>query len=117
MTPETRRIAIFFDGDNAQASLIENVLGETAKYGTVTTRRIYGDWTTPQMAGWKDSLHSFAFLGSRWQHSEAFGSAFDSRTYGHKQLSLLIKSCPQKFEMRELNRGVGPSQVYVKLKS
>jgi len=48
------------DGDNAQPSLIEHVLAETAKYGTITTRRIYGDWTVPQMKGWKDALHTFA---------------------------------------------------------
>ena len=40
---------MFVDGDNAQPSLIEHVLAETAKYGIVTTRRIYGEWTTPQM--------------------------------------------------------------------
>lgn len=48
------------DGDNAQPSLLENVLIEVAKYGTVTTRRVYGDWTTPQMGGWKASLQSHA---------------------------------------------------------
>ena len=36
------------------------MLAEAAKYGTVTTRRIYGDWTTPEMSGWKDSLHTHA---------------------------------------------------------
>ena len=51
---------MLIDGDNAQPSLIEYVLAETAKYGIVTTRRIYGDWTTPQMSGWKDSLYSYA---------------------------------------------------------
>ena len=57
---EPRFIAMLIDGDNAQPSLIEHVLAETAKYGTVTTRRIYGDWTTPQMTSWKDSLHTHA---------------------------------------------------------
>ena len=57
---ETRLLAMLIDGDNAQPSLIEHVLAETAKYGVVTTRRIYGDWTEPQMSGWKDSLHSLA---------------------------------------------------------
>lgn len=51
---------MLIDGDNAQPSLIEQVLAETAKYGVVTTRRIYGDWTTPQMSSWKESLHSHA---------------------------------------------------------
>ena len=60
MDSESRYIAMLIDGDNAQPSLIELVLAETAKYGIVTTRRIYGDWTTPQMSGWKDSLHSYA---------------------------------------------------------
>lgn len=60
MTPESRRIALLIDGDNAQPSLIEHILAEAAKYGIATTRRIYGDWTTPNMSGWKDSLHSYA---------------------------------------------------------
>ena len=60
MDSSSRNIAILIDGDNAQPSLIEHVLAETTKYGVVTTRRIYGDWTAPQMSGWKDALHSHA---------------------------------------------------------
>lgn len=55
-------LAMLIDGDNAQPSLIGQVLAEAAKYGVVTTRRIYGDWTEPEMSGWKDSLHSLAVL-------------------------------------------------------
>ena len=40
--------------------LLEHILAETAKYGVLTTRRIYGDWTQPQMGGWKDALHVHA---------------------------------------------------------
>ena len=61
MSSDSRPIAILIDGDNAQPSLIEHVLAEAAKYGVATTRRIYGDWTAPQMAGWKESLHNHAF--------------------------------------------------------
>ena len=60
MTPESRQIAMLIDGDNAQPSMLGDILAETAKYGVVTTRRIYGDWTMPNMNGWKDSLHSHA---------------------------------------------------------
>jgi uncharacterized LabA/DUF88 family protein len=56
----TRSMALLIDGDNAQPSLIAKVLAETAKYGTITVRRIYGDWTTPQMSGWKNHLHTHA---------------------------------------------------------
>ena len=59
-TPTVRRIAMLIDGDNAQPSLIENVLTEAGKYGLVTIRRIYGDWTTANMKGWKDTLNVHA---------------------------------------------------------
>ena len=58
--PGGRRIAVLIDGDNAQPSLLEKMLAETSKYGLVTIRRIYGDWTTSNMGGWKDVLHTFA---------------------------------------------------------
>ena len=51
MNSETVLIAVLIDGDNAQPSLIQHVLAKVAKYDIVTTRRIYGDWTTPQMGG------------------------------------------------------------------
>ena len=60
MTTDSRPLAMLIDGDNAQPSLLEHVLAEAVKYGTVTTRRIYGDWTTPEMSGWKESLHAHA---------------------------------------------------------
>ena len=53
-------MALLIDGDNAQALLVAEILAETAKYGTITVRRVYGDWTTPQMAGWKKTLHAYA---------------------------------------------------------
>lgn len=62
MTPESRYIAMLIDGDNAQPSLIGNLLAEAAKYGVVAIRRIYGDWTTPNMNGWRESLNSYAVL-------------------------------------------------------
>ena len=55
-----RPIAMLIDGDNAQPSLIKNVLTEAGKYGLVTIRRIYGDWTTDNMKQWKDTLHVHA---------------------------------------------------------
>ena len=230
-------IALLIDGDNAQPKLIDDILAETAKYGEVTTRRIYGDWTTPQMSSWKNNLHSFAiqpiqqfryttgknstdsaliidamdllhqgkvsgfcivssdsdytrlatrmreqglfvmgigrsdtpksftnacqvfvytenlskentsksaseeskpskwtdtatravemavpeggwaFLGAVGNNLHKLDPSFDQRTYGHKQLSSLFKSCPEVFEMKEAGNSDGASQVYVRLKS
>ena len=78
MSSNSRPIAILIDGDNAQPSLIEHILAETAKYGVVTTRRIYGDWTTPQMSGWKGSLHSYAVQPAQQFHYTVGKNATDS---------------------------------------
>ena len=235
---ETRLVAMLIDGDNAQPSLLQHVLPEVARYGVITTRRIYGDWTTPNMSGWKNSLathavqpvqqfrwttgknatdsaliidamdllHSgtvsgfcivssdsdytrlatrireqglfvmgvgrsdtpksfvnacevfvytenlapepkpapkpkqpaavgdwvktavqaiesasqddgWAFLGAVGTYLRKLDPAFDPRTYGHKQLSLLIKSHPDRFEMRETKSKTGPSVMYVRVTS
>jgi uncharacterized LabA/DUF88 family protein len=55
------KIALLIDGDNAQAKLLGLILEEAAKYGKVTIRRIYGDWTTSQMNSWKQILNDLAF--------------------------------------------------------
>jgi uncharacterized LabA/DUF88 family protein len=61
MNPTLNKIALLVDGDNAQAKLLALILEEAAKYGKVTIRRIYGDWTTPQMNSWKHILNDLAF--------------------------------------------------------
>lgn len=55
-----RRIAVLIDGDNAQPSLIEQMVAEASKYALVTIRRVYGDWTTPYMKSWKGILNAHA---------------------------------------------------------
>ncbi|MBI2165273.1 MAG: NYN domain-containing protein [Chloroflexi bacterium] len=54
------RIAMLIDGDNAQPSLFSEMIAEASRYGLVTIRRIYGDWTTTNMNSWKDILNSHA---------------------------------------------------------
>lgn len=50
------RLAVLIDADNAQPALIERLLSEIAKYGVASVRRIYGDWTLPNLRGWKEEL-------------------------------------------------------------
>ncbi len=61
MEKHNNNIAILVDGDNAQPKLLENILEEVSKYGKVTIRRIYGDWTAPQMNSWKSLLNDLSF--------------------------------------------------------
>lgn len=50
------RLAVLIDADNARPSTTENLLTEIAKYGVASVKRIYGDWTTPNLSGWKQVL-------------------------------------------------------------
>ena len=50
------RLAVLIDADNAQPSITEELLSEVAKYGIASVKRIYGDWTTPSLSGWKSVL-------------------------------------------------------------
>jgi uncharacterized LabA/DUF88 family protein len=52
----TSKLAVLIDADNAQPSIIEGLLAEIAKYGTASVKRIYGDWTQPQLNSWKNVL-------------------------------------------------------------
>jgi uncharacterized LabA/DUF88 family protein len=54
------RLAVLIDADNASAKLIEPLLKEIAKYGTAHVKRIYGDWATERLSGWKEKLSSLA---------------------------------------------------------
>ncbi|MBK9404335.1 MAG: NYN domain-containing protein [Ignavibacteria bacterium] len=53
-------IALLIDGDNAQPDLLKFILAEAGRYGKVTIRRIYGDWTISNMKGWKEQINSHA---------------------------------------------------------
>lgn len=50
------KLAVLIDADNAQPLIIEGLLAEIAKYGTANVKRIYGDWTSNKLRGWKDHL-------------------------------------------------------------
>ncbi len=50
------RLAVLIDADNAQATVIEALLAEVARFGDATVRRIYGDFTAPTSASWKKVL-------------------------------------------------------------
>jgi len=55
-TNKDTRIAVLIDADNVPSTNIKAMLEEIAKYGTPTFKRIYGDWTKPNLTGWKNVL-------------------------------------------------------------
>ena len=57
---QQRKLAVLIDADNTQPAIIEKLLAEIAKYGVSSVKRIYGDWTKPNLKGWKETLLAYA---------------------------------------------------------
>ncbi|OBX21971.1 MULTISPECIES: NYN domain-containing protein [Bizionia] len=50
------KLAVLIDGDNIPSAYVKEMMEEIAKYGNPTIKRIYGDWTKPHLAKWKNML-------------------------------------------------------------
>lgn len=55
MEPD-RNLAVLIDGDNIPSAYVKEMMAEISKYGNPTIKRIYGDWTKPILAKWKNLL-------------------------------------------------------------
>jgi uncharacterized LabA/DUF88 family protein len=53
-------LAILIDADNANPAIVKGLIDEVAKLGRATVRRIYGDWTAPNLASWKAVLLEYS---------------------------------------------------------
>ena len=51
-----QNLAVLIDADNIPSAYIKEMMEEIAKYGNPTVKRIYGDWTRPQVTKWKNIL-------------------------------------------------------------
>lgn len=56
MNNTQQKLVVLIDADNASPSIIYGLMAEIAKYGTAHVKRIYGDWTSPNLKGWKEIL-------------------------------------------------------------
>ena len=52
----TDKLAVLIDADNAQPGIVDGLIAEIANYGVASVKRIYGDWTSPGLKGWKEVL-------------------------------------------------------------
>ena len=55
-TKQDLKLAVIIDADNVPSENVKGLMEEIAKYGIPTFKRIYGDWTKPNLAGWKNVL-------------------------------------------------------------
>ncbi|MEG2116291.1 MAG: NYN domain-containing protein [Clostridia bacterium] len=54
------KIALLIDAENISGRYVGTIFDELSKYGVVTYKRIYGDWTSPNMSTWKQIIREFA---------------------------------------------------------
>lgn len=59
MEIKNKSIALLIDAENISPSYVEIIVDEANKYGTINYRRVYGDWTTPQLNPWKLKMSEF----------------------------------------------------------
>ena len=56
MDNNSKVIALLIDAENVSPKYIKLILDEVSLHGTPAYKRIYGDWTNPDMASWKKVL-------------------------------------------------------------
>ena len=54
---------MLIDGDNTPAKYCEYIINKVAKYGRISIKRVYGNWTSPQMITWKELLKEYSMKG------------------------------------------------------
>lgn len=55
-----KKIAVLIDAENAQYSILEEVLSELKKHGHIIVKKAYGDWSSSHLRNWKQPLNELA---------------------------------------------------------
>ncbi len=71
-TTQVAPLALLIDGENISADLIGPILIEAGKFGGVTTKRVYGNWTQPGMQRWRDASQHYGL--QQIHHTEVTSS-------------------------------------------
>ena len=62
MANETMRLAVLVDADNIAPDWAPAIFKEIATFGDATVRRIYGDFASGNLNGWRKILHEHALI-------------------------------------------------------
>ncbi|MDD3129193.1 MAG: NYN domain-containing protein [Candidatus Izemoplasmatales bacterium] len=131
MEIKNKSIALLIDAENISPSYIEIIIDEANKYGTINYRRVYGDWTTPQLNPWKNKISEFGltpvqqYAYTSGKNSSDFTLIIDAMDilYSEKVNSFCIVSSDSDFtklvtRLREDNMfvfGMGESKTPISL--
>jgi hypothetical protein len=61
-----KRAAVFIDGDNVSPSVIASILDQLKRYGRLTIKKVYGDFSQPQLKSWEQAAKKH---GLKIEHS------------------------------------------------
>lgn len=131
MEVKNKSIALLIDAENISPNYIEIIIDEANKYGTINYRRVYGDWTTPQLNPWKTKVSEFGltpvqqYAYTSGKNSSDFTLIIDAMDilYSEKVNSFCIVSSDSDFtklvtRLREDNMfvfGMGESKTPISL--
>lgn len=131
MEIKNKSIAMLIDAENISPNYIEIIIDEANKYGTINYRRVYGDWTTPQLNPWKNKISEFGltpvqqYAYTSGKNSSDFTLIIDAMDilYSEKVNSFCIVSSDSDFtklvtRLREDNMfvfGMGESKTPISL--
>ncbi len=72
------RLAVLIDAENAQLAILDGLLAEIAKIGTASVKRVYGDFTSPALAPWREQLLAHSIQPIQQFRNTAHKNASDS---------------------------------------
>ncbi|HKL47062.1 MAG TPA: NYN domain-containing protein [Candidatus Izemoplasmatales bacterium] len=131
MEIKDKNMALLIDAENISPKYIEIIIDEANKYGKINYRRVYGDWTTPQLNPWKQKMNEFGltpvqqYAYTSGKNSSDFSLIIDAMDilYSGKVNSFCIVSSDSDFtklvtRLREDNMfvfGMGESKTPISL--
>jgi uncharacterized LabA/DUF88 family protein len=99
MSIDKRVFALLIDGDNAQPSLIPQILDKIKQYGEIGIKRVYGDWSQEQLKVWKDIVNRYAigtshrFNGSKNKNATDIALVIDAMDILHEEKDRINAFC------------------------
>lgn len=73
-----KKLAVLIDAENISGKYVKYILDEISKYGVPTYKRIYGDWSSPQLSSWKSALLEYSIIPIQQYHYTTGKNATDS---------------------------------------
>lgn len=62
---ENNRVAVFIDAENISAKYADKLLQEAANYGDVIVRRVFADWSSSNVAAWKETVNKHSLIAEQ----------------------------------------------------